>query len=171
MIFSVSRQITEFYSIFTILENVMKKSLFILAILSILFLSGCSVLSSHYMQAKSMEVKGTGVLQIPVVADLNVSSTRISEEYTLTTALNMKTQGKVINEAKDYAVANAVQKYSADVLVEPIFEVYITKAKMNKSDVRVIVTGYPATYKNFRSATQGDMELIDGTRKPCEVKH
>lgn len=149
----------------------MKRSLFLLAILSILFLSGCAVFEKHFAQARSLDISGTAVMQVPVVADLDVSNTKVTEEYTITTSVNLKNMNYFIDQAKSNAIVAAVQKHSADVLVEPIYEVHITKAGYGKSDVRVVVTGFPATYKNFRSATKSDMEIIDGTRKSCDVKH
>ena len=55
------------------------------------------------------------------------------------------------------AVTQAAQKYDADIIVAPSYS--ITTSDDLKT-VTVTVTGYPATYTNFRSATATDMEII-----------
>lgn len=56
---------------------------------------------------------------------------------------------------KQNAVANALKKASADVLVEPIFETEISGGRIS-----VIVTGWSANYKKFRSINVEDAQLL-----------
>lgn len=54
---------------------------------------------------------------------------------------------------KNLTVSKVVQKYNADVIVAPIFDV---KTSDDFLTVTVTVTGYPATFKNFRKVTNDD---------------
>ena len=76
----------------------------------------------------------------PLLADLVISEEKITFEY------HHNTNGDV-NNAKDCAVYDALRKYgNADVLVAPQFDI-----KLNNGVERIIVSGYPAKYKNFRN--------------------
>ena len=116
----------------------------------------------------------------PMTADLNVSSTRISHSETFDnelTAEDFKDAPKIMghtgeNETtlltsndspsiqymKNYTIGQAVKKYGADIIVAPIMEI-TTSADYTK--ITVTVTGYPASYTNFRSATESDIKLLD----------
>ena len=56
-------------------------------------------------------------------------------------------------ECESYAIAVALEKVGADVLVEPRFTYKYTNGKLKK----VTVSGYPATYKDFRKANRADL--------------
>lgn len=77
------------------------------------------------------------------LADLNVSETKVTGDWTAPAGSTYVTE-KV---AKDGAVANALAKSDSDVLVAPIFTVEYSDAIISK----VSVTGYPAKYGNFRA--------------------
>jgi hypothetical protein len=53
---------------------------------------------------------------------------------------------------KETVIANAVKANNADVLVAPVVNI-TTDANNN---LVIVVTGYPAVYKNFRTATAAD---------------
>ena len=58
---------------------------------------------------------------------------------------------------KEVVVANAAKANNADVIVAPTINI---TTDVNKNLV-IVVTGYPATYKNFRNVTDADKWIID----------
>lgn len=92
----------------------------------------------------------------PMAADLNVSSERIVYETDFDKA---KYDNISASKAKQYAIAQVLNKYKADVLVAPLVTL-----KENNSVIHVTVCGYPATYKNFRKATVQDIESVHKTK-------
>ena len=95
-----------------------------------------------------MDIYGPGVLQKPVIADLNVVETR-----TQGTATGRKSKG--IETLKQLAVLDALQKSKSDVLVEPSFEITTVGRR-----VTVNANGFPATYTNFHSVKTDELELL-----------
>lgn len=99
--------------------------------------------------ARYMNIYGPGVLHNPVIADLDVKSTKVQG-----TATGYSTNAKALEVE---AIANAVRSAAADLLVEPMF----THEPAGGSRILVTVTGFPANYKNFRPATQADLPLVE----------
>ncbi len=91
-----------------------------------------------------------------VQADLDVSTRKIEYTYIPTDDVRRGGEDNVLNTA----VREALRKNGGgDILVE--MQTTITKGKSNSGFLTgkyviksVTVTGYPATYKNFRSVTQ-----------------
>jgi hypothetical protein len=82
-------------------------------------------------------------------ADLIVSPQKIS--YTM----NVTAKDRRLGPAgiKEKAVALALQQAgNGDVLVAPQYEISSTSGLFGKKIKKVVVTGYSATYKNFRPA-------------------
>jgi hypothetical protein len=65
------------------------------------------------------------------------------------------TSGEPLIVTKNNAVYDALKNAKADVLVEPLFDTESSNGKTT-----VTVRGFPATYKNFRPITDGDIELL-----------
>lgn len=130
------------------LTDYKKYSLLFLIALT-LSLGACKMTSQTTV---TTDVEGPTVIQKPVVADLEVKEERISGTATA--------KGSTpLGEMKQMAISDALTKAKADVLVEPRYEV--TKSF---SKITVNVTGYPATYKNFRSMEAQDTIFIDKTQ-------
>ena len=122
------------------------KNIYLFIAVSILFLASCT--SQHAITTKTADIYGAGVIQKPVLADMEVKEEKISA--------TINARGKSINDdLKNQAVAEAVKKSNADVLVEPRFESTIQGRK-----ITLTVTGYPATYKNFHTIKQDEVELL-----------
>lgn len=51
------------------------------------------------------------------------------------------------SQMKENAIGEALEKYNADVLINPLFTTEFVDGKL----VRVTVSGYPARHKNFRT--------------------
>ena len=114
--------------------------------MSIAFITSCT--TQHAITTKTADIYGAGVIQKPVLADMEVKEEKISA--------TINARGKSINDdLKNQAVAEAVKKSNADVLVEPRFESTIQGRK-----ITLTVTGYPATYKNFHTIKQDEVELL-----------
>ncbi len=123
------------------------KYILLAPLFAVLLLSSCESVRTT-QTAKAMDIYGPGVIQYPVIADLEVQNTKVS-------AIESGYSANVA-ALKIKAVNSAVQNAGADLLVEPVFEVQTT-------GTRVVVTasGYPASYKNFRSATEADLPMIE----------
>lgn len=117
----------------------------VVACLFILFLSACAVTDKT---TRTMEIHGAGVIQKPVIADLDIQQKKV----TGTASGLSKRQLEAI---KQLALADALKQSGADVLIEPTFEVVQTAGK-----ITVTVTGFPATYKNLHMAEITDAEVL-----------
>lgn len=95
-----------------------------------------------------MPIHGPGVLQNPVMADLDVQEQKVNG-----TATGRK---RHLDEVKHLAIADALKKANADVLIEPTFVTEIFGSK-----VTTTVTGYPSNYRNFRSVTAADVPVLE----------
>ncbi len=136
--------------------------LFVLAVLSILFLAGCaSTKSTRYFDIKTLDVSGGRIVAMPLVADLDVSSTRVTAEDSITVNIQDSKIESVIQQVKEIAVKKILDAESADVLVEPKYETVVTNPEYYQRTIKVIVTGFPATYKNIRKASKDDIEIIN----------
>ncbi len=98
--------------------------------------------------AKTLNVYGAGVIQKPVIVELDVKQTKV------TATVNGKL-GSNIETLKSEAVSAAVKNAGADVLVEPTYTIV-----SGRGTSTVTVTGFPATYKNFRDIRIEDVPLI-----------
>ncbi|SRR5690554_6860297 len=126
----------------------MKKIIYLSA--SLLFLASCTTIKSG--TSKTMDIVGPGVIQMPVVADLNVRPTKVS--YTKT----FKKVESSSTNAKTDVVRELLKRENADVLVEPTFESSTVGSK-----TEITVYGFPATYVNFRPIEEKDIQLIEVT--------
>ena len=111
----------------------------------------------------------------PNVADLEVTPTKITYSQNFSTKkqmtatefkkfreefnrqLNSGNEPVFVKEWKSLVIANAAIKYQADEIVAPIF---IITPNANKTEVEVKVTGYVGKYKNFRKATEKDINFL-----------
>lgn len=122
------------------------------------FLTSCIVPAIMSKTAKTKDVRGS-LVHVPVIADLDVKGAKVTGSFT--TTLQMPD----IENAKAMAVAAALKSSEADILVEPSYS--FTKVGTSTT---VEVTGYPGTYKNFRSATKEDLIWIHSTAQPGVTK-
>jgi len=126
-----------------------KTNLLLIVVMSIL-ISSCSVLKTNSI--KTMDIYDTGVIQNPVLVDLDVKETKVTG-----TAKGDKDDLKLIMAD---AVFNALETSKADVLIEPKY-----KTETYRGVTTVTVTGYPAYYVNFRPLTRDDVELFERARE------
>jgi hypothetical protein len=127
--------------------------------LGMLLLASCNntVYKSH--TAKSMEIYGSGVMHLPVVADLSVRTAKVSF------SVNDKNTSMNMRQLREAAIAGALQEHKADVLVEPSFSLE-RKRRVNT----LTVSGWPADYTQFRTMDTTDIRLMDaGTLHRAET--
>lgn len=121
----------------------MKKYLIITVLASAMFV-GCSVPTKLTNTASSNQVNALDPFAA-VFADLKVSPTKISFFYIPSQTVASAGPENVINSAiREALIANG----NADVLVALEHQI---KYSSNGSIESITVTGYPATYTNFRS--------------------
>lgn len=124
---------------------------------AILFVScGPAKKVSSYSMAPYRNVTGVGVVNIPTLADLEVSQDKIFEKETVKVeSTDVNISDETIENAVNRVLSGLLLKRNADVLVQPVTRVE-TKGRM----ISIEVSGYPATYKNFRAMTPKDAELF-----------
>jgi hypothetical protein len=117
-----------------------------LLFIAIVLLSSCT--TQHFITTKTTNIHGAGVIQKPVIVDMEVKEEKVSG--------TSNGKGKhVTDDLKHLAVADALKKSNADELVEPRFETDIKGRR-----ITVTVTGFPANYKNFHTIKQEEVELL-----------
>lgn len=141
----------------------MKKTLFALSVISLglMAVSCSSTFNLSESNTRLLPVSSTAHT-LPTIADLKVSSAKISHQVTVKNQFSLKEISSYGDSPKmvylqKLAATQAAQKYDADVLIAPSYS--ITTSDDLKT-VTVTVTGYPATYTNFRTATAEDMMMI-----------
>lgn len=127
----------------------MKKILSVASVVSVLIIaSSCSSLKSTTNTAKTLPIYGAGVIQKPVIVELDVKQIKVTATVT-------GKPGSKLEILKAEAVSMAVKNAAADVLVEPSYTIVSSRGSST-----VTVTGFPATYKNFRDIRIEDVPLI-----------
>jgi hypothetical protein len=114
---------------------------------AVLLLSACTTVKK-VETAKTLEIYGPGVIQNPVITDLDVRKQKVRGTASGRTSAT--------ESLKNMALANAIRTANADLLVAPVYELETSGRRTT-----VTVSGFPATYTNFRSATASDSSLID----------
>ena len=153
----------------------MKKNILFFSVAVVLFLASCS--SSYNLAENNTKLLsvGSSAYTLPTVAELNVSATKISFQMTYQNNLSLKDISKFSDSPKvQYMIKltmnKAAEKYEADVIVAPNYTIATSEDFKN---VTITVTGYPATYTNFHTATATEMNLIKGgegsTVIPCSA--
>lgn len=129
------------------MKNLNKFRRLIIVLCAAVFVTSCSSVAK-YSTAKTIDIKPT-VIQKPTVADLQVNE----KKATGTHSGKIKTTS--LETIQNEAVASALKSASADILVEPRFDTTI-----DGSITTVVVSGFPATYKNFRTMKDEDISLM-----------
>lgn len=132
-----------------------KKTLLVLACASLLVTSCVTVRKTATTVAVNTEVN-----QFPTVVDLDVQP---KVEVTTTWSFRPFNLGEPsYNVAKGNLIAETLKEKNADVLLEPqvIFQ------KTSFGERKMTISGYPASYKNFRKATDEDLEALKVVGRP-----
>ncbi|MBR3678025.1 MAG: hypothetical protein IKL60_03860 [Alistipes sp.] len=117
------------------------KKLFLLVVVAISVASCGTLKNSATYRSFSVSTP----YAVPVIADLDIASTRITYAYIPTKVVKNGGDGNVINTAiREALMTNG----NADVLVGLETQIKYNSRKKIKS---ITLTGYPAKYKNFRN--------------------
>ncbi len=137
-----------------------------------------NIYSYHYQEAtaRHSNPKRSETYIYPNVADLEVTPNKITHSQIFSTRMEMTasqfrkfteefnrhinsgTEPAFVKNWKSQVIANAAMKYQADEIVAPIF---IITPSADKTEVEVKVTGYVGKYKNFRKATEKDINFLN----------
>lgn len=132
----------------------MKRNLVTVAVsavvLSLLF-SACTTSRSHYYDYDHLFIKKQGVIQRPVMADIEV----MKDKRTITRTYKYVT----VTMAKEMILVDFVKEFNADLIVQPMFATK-TESTNNRTTVEITLMGFPAVYKNFRNYEPKDAELL-----------
>ncbi len=148
----------------------MKKLFYFSAVLLVLSTTSCSLFkgsssdTTYIHKEAQIRVSEPGVttLTTPLVADIEVVSQKRIEPFVYNStvkAADCKGNVKLVEQEKTFAIAAACMKYNADILVGQLISV---DTDARTGCLVVTVVGYPAIYKNFRNATEKDMEIKRG---------
>jgi len=128
-------------------RNISKNLLF-LAVIACVILSSC-VSTQKARSVTTVDISHGGVIQKPVIVDLSVGQTKVQG-----TASGTSMQVEML---KNEAVRDALTKSgNADVMIEPNFTI-----TTRGTTAQVEVTGFPGTYKNFRTIEDGDNTWLE----------
>lgn len=117
------------------------KKLFLLVVVAI-SIASCGTLKNS---ATYRNFSVNAPFAVPVIADLSISESRVTHSYIPPKAVKNGGEVNVINTA----VREALQiNGNADVMVGLETQV---KYNVRKKLVSVVISGYPAKYKNFRN--------------------
>ena len=116
-----------------------------------------------YSESSARLLEGSSNFMVtPIIADLNVSGTKIS--YVEKDAFaNFTVTRQVISNIAAYkriALSRAAKAHNADILVGAEIDVETIDRHLV-----ITVTGYPATYKKFRNATNADVTLVKSAQE------
>ena len=124
----------------------MRKIIYLIVIFA--FMTSCIMKKTETATTKTLDINGAGVILKPTIVDLDVNGAKVSGRA-------VAKFGENIEDVKTLLVAEVLRKANADVLVEPR---YVIETINNESIITV--SGYHATYKNFRPIKEEDLKLI-----------
>ena len=107
--------------------------------------------------ARSYEIK-TDIQQMPTVADLVVDTVYVRQDTTWTNTSKSYTTKAAM---RDLLIGAMMEKANADVIIQPRENV-VVRAQSSRQTLRMEMYGYPARYRNFRTATEQDLRILQG---------
>lgn len=144
------------------------KAKYLIILFVAVLLSSCSTIRKTSDVA---DVK-TPISTFPTVADLNVVPQRVSK--TITWKWN-PLNSTSMDTRKANTTAELIQEAGADVLLEPQY--IVNTSWLDILGGSLTVTGYPASFENFRKATPEDLEALKAVQtcgpnqdKSCKKK-
>jgi hypothetical protein len=119
--------------------------------LSLIAASCTTVTKSHTADYDLMYITKQGILQKPLITDLEVAKQRV----TITQSYSKVT----VTEAKENIMGEFIKQQSCDLIVQPYFTTS-SITENEKTTVTVTLTGYAAFYKNIRNFEAKDTSLF-----------
>lgn len=130
----------------------MKRNLILSLACMALIATSCSTVKKS--TSTSMDVK-SGVYQYPTVADLDVKPK--VEKQIVWDFIPFNIGQPTLENRKQNLKAEIIKENNADVLLEPQM-VYTKKPYGQRT---LTITGYPASFKDFRKATDQDLKALE----------
>lgn len=112
-----------------------------------------------YKESSARTLEATHqIFTTPLVADLKITGEKVNhiEKDAFADYIVDENIVNYISDFKKIALGCAVKKYNADAFVGTVFDVITDPT----GHLVITVSGYPATYTNFRNATIDDLSLI-----------
>jgi hypothetical protein len=144
-------------------------------LIGLLVLSSCTLpskISGIYKTRtnKTNNIQRSSITAYPIIVDLNVDLTNKVTGASLGEIANGLTE----DYFRELALADALVKSGADILVEPIYSVtknFSGTGTLIKTNIEVSVTGYVGKYKNPRNITAADTSMIQFVRGNAVMDH
>ncbi|MDO4164426.1 MAG: hypothetical protein Q4D56_08575 [Bacteroides sp.] len=130
----------------------MKYNTLLLFVLAIALLTSCSTMRKS--TSTTLEVS-SGIYQYPTVADLQVLP-KVEKEVTWN-FVPFNWGQPSLDLRKQNMIADIVKENQADVFLEP----QISYTKRPFGERTLVITGYPAKFKNFRKANGDDLRALE----------
>lgn len=109
--------------------------------------------------ARTFEIE-TDIQQMPTVADLVVDTVYVRKDTTWT---NITFKSHVSKATmRDVLLGSMLEENNADVIVQPREHTETDLHHPFKQTIRMEIFGYPARYRNFRTATEEDLRILNG---------
>lgn len=129
-------------------------------LLAVMVVAACALLSSCSTTIKTATTRRINApIVAAAIADIDITGGKITYTYTPPKGVWIAGVDNCINAAVSEALQNAGQ--GADVLVEMQYTLVMKRGMIGNTTGKVksvTVTGYPARYKNFRSADQQSLQ-------------
>lgn len=140
----------------------MKRFIIIAAAASVMV--SCAVTKTR--TARTADISSE-ITQMPTVVELDVSEKREkSDTFEWTNRMFSFKHRIGVKDKTQEAIAQILERTDADVLVEPRVSVD-RKIKPFATGYALSVSGYPAKYTAFRTASVEDIETVNALRKPA----
>lgn len=123
--------------------------------------SSCGTMrsTSTTRTARTLEIEAD-IQQLPTVADL-VVDTVLAKNDTSWTNISFK-HVMLKSEMRKVLLGEMLENTNADVIVQPREKVQTKVYHPFKQSYTMQVVGYPARYRNFRTATEEDLRILQG---------
>ncbi len=140
----------------------MKRLIIIAAVASVM--ASCAVTKTR--TARTADISSE-ITQMPTVVELDVADKREkSDTFEWTNRMFSFKHRIGVKDKTQEAIAQILERADADVLVEPRVSVD-RKIKPFATGYALSVSGYPAKYTAFRTASAEDIETVNALRKPA----
>lgn len=130
--------------------------LFLISVLASMY--SCAVMNTTTTRTARSYVIETDIKQMPTVADLVVDSVYAKEDTTWTNSFKQNTSK---SDMRKLLLGKMLEDNDADVIIQPRESSKTTTQGAEQTNY-MQVYGYPARYRNFRTATEQDLRIING---------
>lgn len=137
-----------------------------LLLAAVVFLTTSCSMARRVQTARSVTIDGK-VTQMPTVAELDVAAQQATADTEWVNHLFKGTTSLKTQEQE--LIAQILSSANADVLIEPKIA-HESHRHWFRSNHRLSISGYPARYKEFRTATMEDLEKINELRHPANAR-